>query len=169
MIGVLRAGHVALVIKTTGSVYSVPVCENVYSGGAKTVTYLMIISLKPSCKWRLVWYKLERKVELPCLIRTHSWLHASKQVKTSHWLTRWPCRLLQREQLTVQTHKLTNMLPKVEKSRARFSGRIRLIRSEIAPPRRGRLIPEPADLWLLVTHSLPCLLTERSRRNLRHR
>ena len=58
-------------------------------------------------------------------------------------------RLQQCEKLTEQTHQLTNMsLATVEKSRARFSGRTRLIRSVIAPCPPGWLIPEPVNHWL---------------------
>ena len=44
---VLRAGSRLLVIKMAGSVYSVPVSENVKAGRAEIVEYFVMISIKP--------------------------------------------------------------------------------------------------------------------------
>ena len=45
---VLRAGSRLFVIKMAGSVYSVPVSENVKAGRAEIVEYFVMISIKPS-------------------------------------------------------------------------------------------------------------------------
>ena len=47
---VFRAGSRLLVIKMAGSVYSVPVCENVKAGRAEIVEYFVMISIKPGLK-----------------------------------------------------------------------------------------------------------------------
>ena len=47
---VLRAGSRLLVIKMAGSVYSVPVSENVKAGRAEIVEYFVLISIKPGLK-----------------------------------------------------------------------------------------------------------------------
>ena len=47
---VFRAGSRLLVIKMAGSVYSVPVCENVKAGRAEIVEYFVMISIKPCLK-----------------------------------------------------------------------------------------------------------------------
>ena len=44
---VLRAGSRLFVIKMAGSVYSVPVSENVKAGRAEIVEYFVMISIKP--------------------------------------------------------------------------------------------------------------------------
>ena len=44
---VFRAGSKLLVIKMAGSVYSVPVSENVKAGRAEIVEYFVMISIKP--------------------------------------------------------------------------------------------------------------------------